>query len=115
MAGKNASSAGTRSKRTRRAPVAPKPSKLWMHPKATELPFDLPGPLVKLGPRRLLTVDDRNVLLSGNGGRSWSSRPVFEYGRKDKEYKFSNERCLLRTAGGAVVLIRRGRRGGTPA
>ena len=46
----------------------PKTGKLWLHPKVRRLSLDQQGPFVMLSPRTLLTVDDRQVLLSRDAG-----------------------------------------------
>lgn len=78
--------------------------KLILHPAVKTLPFDFHGPFVKLGPSTLLTVDDRQVHVSRNGGRTWKPQPLLKYAHKDKEYKLSAERAMVRTAKGTIVL-----------
>ena len=81
-----------------------RPGPLWTHPSAEVLPTDQPGPFARLSGGRLLTVDDRQVLTSRDRGRTWTPRPLLEYGRSEKEYKISRERVLLSTASGTLVL-----------
>ena len=77
---------------------------LRLHPAARTLPIDMMGPFVTLGEGELLTVDDRAVLLSSDGGQSWHSHALFSYGRNEKEHKISQERALLRSRNGTIVL-----------
>ncbi|MBT4502158.1 MAG: exo-alpha-sialidase [Gemmatimonadetes bacterium] len=81
-----------------------KPAPLWLHPSVEKLPFDQPGPFVRLKRGGLLTVDDRQILVSRDRGKSWKPRPLFAYGRTEKEYKISQERRLLRTRSGVLIL-----------
>lgn len=80
------------------------PGPLWLHPRAVRLPFDLPGPFVRLSGGWLLTTDRTGTLSSRDGGRSWTPRPLFRYGEKDKEFKISDERVLLRTRRNTLIL-----------
>ncbi len=77
---------------------------LWIHNQARPLHIDMIGPFVTLDQNRLLTVDDRNVLESGDGGHTWETRPLLEYQRTEKEFKISRERILLRTQKGTLIL-----------
>lgn len=77
---------------------------IWVHPKAKRLTIDMIGPFERMGDAQLITVDDRQVLVSGDNGSSWQSRPLFDYVRGSKEYKISEERVLLRTRKGTIIL-----------
>lgn len=80
------------------------PAKLWLHPKLAAMPCDLPGPFVAHGSQILSLADDhRQTLVSSDRGHSWATRPLFNYGPHDKEYKFSDERVLLRTRKGSII------------
>ena len=81
-----------------------KPGVLWLDPRLQRLPFDLPGPFIKLPGNRLMTVDQRGPMVSRDAGQHWKSRPLFEYGPYSKEYKISNERLLFRTRKGTILL-----------
>ncbi len=81
-----------------------KRGRLWIHPKLERLPFDQAGPFVRGADGSLVTVDDKGLLCSSDNGRTWKPRPLFAYGRHDKEYKLSNERLLLRTRNNTLVL-----------
>ena len=76
---------------------------MWIHPNAKPLHVDLMGPFVRAGEDRLLSVDERGVLESGDDGRSWESRPLFDYGKRDKEFKISQARALFRTREGTLI------------
>jgi sialidase-1 len=78
--------------------------KLWIHPKTQKLNFDRPGPFSVTGKGVLITVDDRNVLASVDEGETWTSQPLFNYDRNEKEYKISNERVLIRATTGTLIL-----------
>ncbi|MCE9631725.1 MAG: glycoside hydrolase, partial [Planctomycetia bacterium] len=52
----------------------------------------------------IIAGDQKQVLASVDHGQTWSTRPLFDYKPHDKEYKLSNERVLLRTRKGTIVL-----------
>lgn len=84
-------------------PKTRKPAPLWLHPKVRKLNVAPQGPFVMLPRGELLTFDNHGVITSRDNGRTWKSRPVWEYGPYDKEYKFSNERVVLRTKRGTLI------------
>ena len=77
-------------------------SGLWLEERCEELPFQEQGPFVRLGDRRLLTVDDeRHMLFSSDGGANWEPVPLFS---EDDPFQIGPERALLRTSKGTVIL-----------
>jgi sialidase-1 len=81
------------------APVGAKDRTPTLHPKAAPLPFALQGPFVTTGDGGVLCVDAQNALHSRDEGRTWTTIPVF----RDKKYRISDERALLRTRDGVVI------------
>lgn len=83
-----------------------KSARLQLHPAASKLPFDLPGPFVALPGNKLLTVDSHHILTSRDGGKTWLSTPFApqqsQYWTKD--FQISDERVLFRTREGVLVL-----------
>jgi hypothetical protein len=74
---------------------------LWVHPRCQPLATDTMGPFVRLGDNRILTVDASHALVSKDEGVTWESTPLFKEGQ---DFAVSNERGLLRTPDGVVVL-----------
>jgi len=74
---------------------------LWLHPKCRPLPTDTLGPFVSLGDGRVFAVDAANALVSPDEGKTWETWPLF---RDGQDFSVSNERALLRTRHGAIIL-----------
>jgi hypothetical protein len=73
-----------------------------LHPKCTPLPTDLMGPFVRLGDGRILAIDGSASRVSADEGKTWSApRPLFTAGQN---VQVSDERALLRTRGGVIIL-----------
>jgi hypothetical protein len=85
-------------------PSRTKPGKLSLHPALEPMRIAAPGPFVHAGRRGLLALDHRQVLTSRDRGRSWKPQPLLDYGPRDKEFKISSERVLMRTRSGAIIL-----------
>lgn len=81
-----------------------KPAKLWLHPATSPLGFDQPGPFVAMGKRELLTLGQRGLMRSTTGGKSWRESPLYDYRWNDSEFKISNERVLLKTSKGSLIV-----------
>jgi hypothetical protein len=94
----------SKSKSSAKSPAAPQPGPLVLHPALTPLPVNLQGPFVNRPGGGILTLDNRQLLLSRDRGKTWKPRPLFNYGPHDKEFKLSNERVLLRTARDTLIL-----------
>lgn len=77
-------------------------SGIWLERRVTDLPDMKMGPFVRLEDNRLLTVDGENVCTSSNEGKTWETRPLLPDGPK---LHVSNERALLRTPSGTIVLV----------
>ncbi|MBI2434214.1 MAG: exo-alpha-sialidase, partial [Candidatus Hydrogenedentes bacterium] len=65
----------------------------------TDLPL---GPFVRLGDGTILGVEETQVLLSRDEGKTWEKRPLAAEGQ---DLKVATERALLRTAQGAIILV----------
>ncbi len=73
---------------------------IWLHEDAESL--DIPmGPFVALGDGRYLTVNERNALVSSDGGETWETSPLFNAG---VDHSVRPERALIRTEDGTVIL-----------
>ncbi len=74
----------------------------WLAPGVGDMPGLPMGPFVRLGDGSILTVDAASsAMRSADEGKTWESRPIFADPAK---YSISQERALLRTASGVVVL-----------
>jgi hypothetical protein len=89
--------------RTKSKPTAKKPAPLWLHPKVRRLAVEPQGPFLLMPRGELLTFNNREVMASRDDGRTWKTRPAWNYGPYDKEYKLSNERSLIRTKRGTLI------------
>lgn len=78
-------------------------SAIQLHPAVEWLPFEWNGPLLHLPDGRLVGIDDKDASESIDGGRTWTTRPLFAYGRNDKEFKVSSERAMCLTPRGTIV------------
>ena len=76
-------------------------SALWLHSRAEALPTDRLGPFVRLPEGGILAVEGNTVCRSDDEGRAWDTWPLFE---GDGEFTVSNERALLCTREGTVIL-----------
>jgi hypothetical protein len=74
---------------------------ILLHPKCEPLPTSLLGPFVKLGDGSVLAVDADRVMISGDEGKTWEERPLFD--RPDK-YQCRAERAVLRTREGTLIV-----------
>ena len=81
---------------------AGKPAERWTHSLAKPMPTDKMGPFIRLSNGSILTVHNTETLISTDEGKTWVSRPLFKEGQN---FKVSNERALLRTRKGTVVLV----------
>jgi sialidase-1 len=85
------------------APGTAAGQKLWLEPRALPLPTDKMGPFVRLKSGAILVVDGDATCVSTDDGKTWSApRPLF---KRDQNLKVSNERALLRTKDGTLVLV----------
>ncbi len=74
-----------------------------LEPRLQPLPTDQMGPFVKLGDGSVLAVTSEATVVSNDDGKTWSGpRPLF---KKEQNLKVSNERALLRTKDGTLVLV----------
>jgi sialidase-1 len=74
---------------------------LVLHPKASTLPFSHQGPFVAGAAGEVLTVGAHEVLSSTDEGRSWVTKKLYA---TDKESRICNERAVLRTQQGAILV-----------
>lgn len=74
--------------------------RILLHPQCETLPTDLLGPFVKLGDGSVLAVDDAQVHVSRDDGKTWKSWPLFQNPAK---FKATFERAALRTQRGVLV------------
>ncbi|NLX98530.1 MAG: hypothetical protein GXY83_20415 [Rhodopirellula sp.] len=75
--------------------------KLLIDPRCQPLATSLLGPLVTLGDGNILAVDDQRVMVSEDGGETWSPRPLFQ---DTEKHSCRGERALLRTRDGVLIL-----------
>ncbi len=76
--------------------------KLWLDDRCKPMPTDLLGPFVRLGNGSILAIGNNETYVSDNEGTTWSKpRPLFD---KTKNIKVSNERAMLRTKQGTIVV-----------
>lgn len=75
---------------------------LWIESRVVGLPTSKMGPFIPLDEGAILTVEDDSACISHDDGQSWECRPLLPNGPK---FQVSNERALVRTRGGAVVLV----------
>jgi len=73
----------------------------WIHPKCRKLPFDHMGPFVTLCDGSVLAAGRTEALVSSDDGKTWESRALFT---EPDRFECRNERALLRTRGGTVLL-----------
>jgi sialidase-1 len=71
-----------------------------LHPKGQPLPAAHQGPFITTATGGVLCIDAKNALRSDDGGRTWTSTPLFPAPEK---FNVSNERALLRTREGVIV------------
>lgn len=72
-----------------------------IHDKASPLPHKLLGPFITLADGSVMAADDKCVRVSIDGGKTWQERTVFAEGA---EFTVSDERALLRTEKGTLLL-----------
>ena len=72
-----------------------------IHEKAEHLPHKLLGPFVTLADGGVMAADDKCVRISADGGKTWKEQKIFPDGA---EFTVSNERVLLRTKKGTLLL-----------
>lgn len=75
-------------------------NRILLHEKAVPLPTKLLGPFVRLGSAQVMAVGEREVLVSGDEGRTWRKRPLF----RDDNFVCRPERCVLRTREGTLLI-----------
>jgi sialidase-1 len=73
---------------------------LWLHPKTSPLPTDTMGPFVRLPDGPILAVSKFDVLTSYDEGLTWASAPL----DTGMDFEVSNERALLVTREGTLIL-----------
>lgn len=73
----------------------------WIPNEADELPNMKMGPFVRLGDGSILTVEATKCLISQDGGNTWKPREIFA---QPDNFQISNERVLVRTSGGVLIL-----------
>lgn len=74
---------------------------ILLDPRCEQLPTDLLGPFVKLGDGSVLAVDDTQVRVSKDEGKTWIARSLFQPAGK---FQCRGERALLRTREGTLIL-----------
>ncbi len=72
-----------------------------IHDKAQQLPHKHMGPFINLADGRVMAAGEKCVLISSDGGKTWTEQPIFP---KDAKFKVSNERALLQTKKGTLIL-----------
>lgn len=75
---------------------------MWLEKRVTDMPGQMMGPFVILPNDRILTVKDELAYVSDDNGKTWKSSPLLPNG---PTVKISNERALIRTKNGAVILV----------
>lgn len=73
----------------------------WIPNEIEELEGMKMGPFVRLDDGRILTIEDTKCLISSDSGKSWEEFEMFKAGQK---FKISNERALLKTQSGIIIL-----------
>jgi len=74
---------------------------IWIHPASRELTGLRMGPFVNMPDGSILTVDTTKCLISQDEGKSWTTYPIF---RDTSKYSIRNERALIRTRKGTLIL-----------
>lgn len=88
-----------------RPAAAAAPSNMTYDSRVTKLPHAYQGPFVQLPGGTIVGIEANQVIRSADGGKSWSASDVFSPEQKDKlNLSISNERALLRTRDGTLVL-----------
>ncbi|NND32552.1 MAG: exo-alpha-sialidase [Saprospiraceae bacterium] len=74
-----------------------------LHEKVTEIPGLKMGPFIRLenGDILTVTVDDTQSLISSDEGKTWQEYEIFN---QPEKYKISDERALLKTKNGTIIL-----------
>ena len=73
-----------------------------IHEKASHLPHKHMGPFVNLADGTVMAADAKCVRISADGGKTWKEQSLFAEGAK---FTVSNERALLRTKKGTLLLF----------
>ena len=73
-----------------------------IHQKAKELPHKLLGPFVKLKDGSIMAADEQCVQISRDGGKTWTSTPIFPEGTKFATFR---ERAIVQTEKGTIVIL----------
>lgn len=73
-----------------------------IHAKATELPHSHLGPFVTLDEGIIMAPDSQSIQISNDGGKTWTSHPVFS---DNSKFKISDERVTLRTKKGTLLIM----------
>jgi hypothetical protein len=86
-----------------RARAEKKPeSKLTYDARVSPMPTLPHGPFVRLKDNRILAVDKTDKLYSSDEGQTWARVPLFT---PEQKLQVSNERAMLRTKSGAIILV----------
>ena len=84
--------------------AAADPNESWIHPKCFQLPSDKLGPFVRLADGAVLAIDQNQVIVSRDEGRTWVASPLLAPDRKGKLCNVGENRALLRTRAGPIIL-----------
>jgi len=82
--------------------AAAEPAKLTVDPRTQAMPTTKMGPFVRLADGGILTVDGVSAFISRDEGTSWSA-PIAMF-PSGKPFQISNERSILRTKDGTIVV-----------
>ena len=74
---------------------------VWTHEKTSPLPTDMMGPFIRLDDGAILVVEGNTVCRSEDEGTTWATWP---FPIDESEFKVSNERALICTQEGTVIL-----------
>jgi sialidase-1 len=80
------------------------PSEVWLDSKCFRLPSDKLGPFVRLADGAILTIDENRVVTSRDGGHMWEAGARFPRDPSGKTYDVGENRALLRTRAGTLLL-----------
>lgn len=73
-----------------------------LDPRVEAMPGLPHGPFVHLDGDRILGVDKKDAIMSSDGGKTWERHPIFS---AEQPYEIRDERALLRTRDGSIVLL----------
>ena len=87
------------------APAAKPASKMTYGPGVETLRHTFQGPFVTMPDGAILGIEENTVIRSTDGGATWTKSEIFSEKQKaDLNLKISNERALLLTRDGSLVL-----------